>query len=100
MPELRQADRLAHGFRTLLRARRPLALAAWRRAADQSGIPACARFVVPLRRDLAAVQAATTEPWSQGLVEGFNHKIKRLKRLGYGRAKFDLLRKRILHAVG
>ena len=82
VPELRQAYRLAHWFRTLLRARRPLALAAWLRAADPSGIPACARFVAHLHRDLAAVQAATTEPWSQGPVEGFHHKIKRRKRLG------------------
>ena len=100
VPELRQAYRLAHLFRTLLRARRPLALTAWLRAADQSGIPEFVRFVAHLHRDLAAVQAATTERWSQGPVEGFNHKIKRLKRLGYGRAKCDLLRQRILHAVG
>ncbi|MGC8489539.1 MAG: transposase [Clostridia bacterium] len=66
VPELRQAYRLAHLFRTLLRARRPLALTAWLRVAGQSGIPEFGRFVAHLHRDLAAVQAATTEPWSPG----------------------------------
>jgi transposase len=46
------------------------------------------------------VTAAIALPWSQGPVEGFNQKIKRLKRLMYGRARFDLLRARILHAQG
>ncbi len=100
IPELRRAYTLAHLFRTVLRARRPPALTAWLQAAEPSGIPEFGRFVAHLRRDLAAVQAATTEPWSQGPVEGFHHKIKRLKRVMYGRAKFDLLRQRILHAVG
>jgi transposase len=82
VPELRQAYRLAPLFRTLLRAQRPLALAAWLRAADQSGLPEFVRFAAHRHRDLAVVQAATTEPWSQGPVEGFHHKMKRLKRLG------------------
>lgn len=47
-------------------------------------VPAvCAR----LRTDLSAVTAAIREPWSQGLVEGFNCKIKRTKRLMYGRGR-------------
>jgi hypothetical protein len=82
VPELRHAYRLAHRFRPLLRVRRPLALVAWLRAADHSVIPEFARFVAHLHRDRATVQAATTEPWSQGPGEGFNNKIQRLKRRG------------------
>ena len=33
-----------------------------------------------------------TEEWSNGPVEGFIHKLKLLKRQGYGRANFDLLK--------
>ncbi|HSK86437.1 MAG TPA: transposase, partial [Rubrobacter sp.] len=36
--------------------------------------------------------------WSTGPVEGFITKLKLLKRQGYGRANFDLLRARALAA--
>jgi len=44
------------------------------------------------------VRAGLTESWSTGLVEGFINKLKLLKRQGYGRANFDLLRARALAA--
>jgi len=56
------------------------------------------RFAAGLRKDLAAVRAGLTETWSNGPVEGFIHKLKLLKRQGYGRANFDLLRTRMLAA--
>jgi hypothetical protein len=37
-------------------------------------------------------------PWSNGSVEGFVNKLKLVKRQGYGRAGFELLRARILAA--
>jgi transposase len=49
-----------------------------------------------LQRDLAAVTAGLTLPWSSGAVEGQVNRVKMLKRQMYGRAKFDLLRRRIL----
>ena len=49
-------------------------------------------------KDLAAVRAGLTEPWSNGPVEGFVHKLTLLKRQGYGQAGFDLLRTRVLAA--
>ncbi len=45
-----------------------------------------------MKKDLAAVRAGLTEEWSNGPVEGFVHKLKLLKRQGYGRAGFDLLK--------
>ena len=97
-PTVREAYTLAHLFRTLVNYRRPAALEPWLRRAAASPRPEFQRFAHGLRHDLAAVTAAVTGPWSQGPTEGFNHKIQRTKRLGYGRAKFDLLRSRILHA--
>ena len=35
-------------------------------------------------------------PWSNGPVEGQGHRLKLLKRQMFGRAKFDLLRGRVL----
>jgi transposase len=56
------------------------------------------RFAAGLRKDLPAVKANLEEPWSNGPVEGFVHKLKLLKRQGYGRAGFDLLKARMLAA--
>jgi transposase len=43
--------------------------------------------------------AALTRSYSHGQVEGQVTKLKRLKRQGYGHAKLDLLRQRMLHAA-
>jgi transposase len=51
-----------------------------------------------LRRDLSAVEAAVTVPWSNGQTEGQVNKLKVLKRQCYGRAKLDLLERRLLAA--
>jgi transposase len=56
------------------------------------------RFVAGLKKDLLASRAGLTEEWSNGPMEGFVHKLKLLKRQGYGRAGFDLLRARMLAA--
>jgi transposase len=53
-------------------------------------------FATGLQRDLAAVTAGLTLPWSSGAVEGQVNRIKMIKRQMFGRAKFDLLRRRIL----
>lgn len=45
------------------------------------------------------MRAAIVEPWSNGPVEGQVNRLKLIKRFMYGRAKFDLLRQRVLHAA-
>ncbi len=47
---------------------------------------------------MAAVVAALTLPYSQGQTEGRVNRLKLIKRSMYGRAKFDLLRQRVLYA--
>ena len=59
-------------------------------------VPGLHSFANGLRRDLAAVTAGLTLPWSSGAVEGQVNRIKMIKRQLFGRAKFDLLRRRIL----
>lgn len=73
------------------------ALPAWLRAAETSGIPELVSFAKGIREDYAAVLAGIRSLWSQGMVEGLHNKIKRLKRIMYGRGGFDLLRQRTLH---
>jgi transposase len=67
----------------------------WKRV-EQVGSAALRSFVAGLRTDLDAVTAGLTLPWSSGAVEGTVNRIKMLKRQMYGRAGFDLLRKRVL----
>ena len=62
-------------------------------ADDQPGLHCFARGT---RRDQQAVTAGLALPCSSGALEGKNCKIKYLKRLMYGRANFDLLRKMAL----
>jgi transposase len=42
------------------------------------------------------VTAGLSLPWSNGQVEGQINRLKQIKRTMYGRASFDLLRKRVL----
>ncbi len=56
-------------------------------------------FARGLEQDGAAVRAALTMPWSNGRTEGQITKLKLLKRQMYGRANFDLLRRRVLLAA-
>jgi transposase len=88
-------DRVAD-FLTILRQREGERLPAWLDAAEGSGIEDLARFARKLRTDLAAVRAGLTLRQSNGQTEGQVNRLKLLKRQGYGRAKVDLLRKRVL----
>jgi transposase len=56
-------------------------------------------FAAGIRRDYAAVQAGLSRLESNGQVEGQITRLKYLKRQMYGRAKFDLLRLRVLHVA-
>jgi transposase len=94
-----QAYGLSQAFLTIVREHRGRDLEAWITAATASGIEELARFARGLRDDLAAVTAGLTLPWSNGPVEGQITRLKLLKRQGYGRAGFPLLRQRIRQAA-
>ena len=58
-----------------------------------------ARFAAGLHRDFAAISAALELPWTTSPVEGQISRLKMMKRTMYGRANFNLLRARVLHAA-
>jgi transposase len=58
-----------------------------------------ARFAQGLQDDLSAIKAGLTLEWSNGITEGHVHRLKLVKRQGYGRAGFALLRQRVLQAA-
>lgn len=64
---------------------------------EMAGTP-LARLAEGLKRDAAAVRNALKLPWTTSPVEGQVNRIKTLKRAMYGRAGFDLLRRRVLLA--
>lgn len=70
----------------------------WVRDAEASDLPELRGFATGLRKDWDAVMAGLSLHWSSGAVEGHVNRIKMLKRQMFGRAKPDLLRKRILLA--
>ncbi|MFI1742455.1 hypothetical protein [Streptomyces sioyaensis] len=61
-------------------------------------LPSLRSFAQHLERDLDAVTAGLTLPWNSGVVEGHVNRVKMLKRQMFGRAGFELLRKRVLLA--
>jgi transposase len=85
-PELATTRDLARQFTAVLRERQGAAgYDAWQAAVTDGGIPRLVSFAAGLRRDEAAVVAGLTLPWSSGVVEGHNTRIKLIKRSMYGR---------------
>lgn len=70
----------------------------WLAQAESCEAPALRRFSASLKTDLSAVRAGLTESWNNGPVEGFLHKLKLVKRQGYGRANIDLLKAWVMAA--
>jgi hypothetical protein len=83
-------------FAKMLTGRRGERPGAWIAAVRAGDLPHLHSFANGLERDHAAVLAGLTLPYSSGPVEGKVCKIKFLKRLMFGRASYDLLRKMAL----
>jgi transposase len=72
-------------------------LEAWLAAIEaDDGQPDLRSFATGIRQDQQAVLNGLTLPYSSGKVEGTVNKIKMLKRQMYGRARFDMLRTRVI----
>lgn len=97
-PELDAVADCVRTFAEMMTERRGQGLADWLGRAHATGFPALSSLARGLRQDSAAVTAGLTLEWNSGRVEGNVNRIKRIKRDGYGRAGFDLLRLQILRA--
>lgn len=95
-PEIRSVADVVNEFHRIVRERDAAAFEAWLTGAQATALRG---FVAGIVSDIAAVRAALAQPWSNGPVEGQVNRLKMLKRQMYGRAKFDLLRSRVLHAA-
>ena len=97
-PGVETARELAHGFTEMVRHRKAELLPAWLRAAARSKQKELIGFARGIGEDYKAVKKALTHEWSNGQLEGQVNRLKLIKRQMYGRAKFDLLRARVLHS--
>ena len=101
-PTLETAYQLVQAFVKMARERTGTDQEVWLkqvRSSSSSTIAELIQFGKGIERGLASVQAALTLPYSNGVGEGHVHRLKLIKRQGYGRASFSLLRQRILYQV-
>lgn len=100
--ELQTAYELAQAFIQMVRQRTVAPFDNWLAQSKAANIPELQSFAAGIRRDYTAVRAALSLPDSNGQVEGQTGapraRLKFIKRSMYGRAKFDLLRQRVLAA--
>lgn len=95
-PELSIAGELARRFAAMIRGDDDTGLDQW--IADATGSE-LASLAAGIGRDIEAVRAAITQPWSTSPVEGQINRLKTIKRQMYGRAAYPLLRSRLLAAA-
>jgi transposase len=92
-PTIAEAADLARRFHEILVGRVSTELDPWLAKTLGSALASFARGIM---RDIDAVRAALTLPWSTRPVEGKINKLKLIKRSVYGRAGLDLLRARVM----
>lgn len=95
-PKVGEVISQARTFATLVREQQAEKLQDWLERSQTSGYRIWKNFTLGIEQDRQAVQVALTHNWSNGPTEGYINRLKCLKRLMYGRAKDDLLRKRVL----
>ncbi|MCY0924460.1 transposase [Streptomyces sp. H27-G5] len=95
-PELDTVASRVRSFASMMTERRGSDLDDWLTSAEQTGLKPLCSLARGLRQDFDAVAAGLTLEWNSGKVEGNVNRVKRIKRDGYGRAGFDLLRRQII----
>jgi transposase len=97
---MKAAAHVATEFWELVRQHRAEALDGWIARAHEPGVPReLIMLANGLKSDYAPVKAALSLPWSNGQMEGQVNRLKLIKRTMYGRAGFELLRKRICRTL-
>jgi transposase len=95
-PDAAKALELVQAFRMMAKDRQADGLDDWLAQAEKSSIPEFVRLAASFRSDYSAIREGLMSSWSNGQVEGQINRLKLIKRQMYGRAGFDLLRRRVL----
>jgi hypothetical protein len=96
---VREMSETIEGFAAMIRESRAGVLEGWSDQAKKSSVPELRSFAQRLCQDEAAVRSGIGSAWSNGPVEGHVNRLKVIKRAMFGRARFDLLRARVLVAA-
>jgi transposase len=95
-PAIAEASTLAIDFIQIIKEQKADQLSAWIEKTLHCAVTNLRSFAAGLLGDFNAVFSALTFDWSNGQLEGQVNRLKTIKRMMYGRAKFDLLQKRVL----
>jgi transposase len=96
VPELAAARQLALDFYLMFKRRDNSLLDTWLEQVNISTLPEFKEVAARMESDFSAVREAVSSSWSNGVVEGHVNRLKMLKRQMYGRAGFELLRRRVI----
>jgi len=97
-PEVIVAQQLIPAFLQMLKKRSLGSLEPWLARAQASGLPELVEFAKGIVRDQDAFRRLQYEA-SNDITEGHVNRLNMIKRTAYGRASFELLRKRVLAQV-
>ena len=95
-PELKIAQQLALEFYRILKTQNKSQLSSWFTRVHESGSAELRCVAAGMEADAAAICEAISSRWSTGVVEGHVNRLKVLIRQMYGRAGFELLRRRVM----
>ncbi len=87
---------LSEGFRKIFEKNSTLLFKEWIDKVMHSSFGSLRRFVKSLSGDLEAVKAAIMNKGNNGKTEGNVIRLKNIKRQMYGRAGFELLRRKVI----
>lgn len=95
-PQLKMAQQLSLDFYRMLKTKNKSQLNQWFSDVSKSGVIDLQRVAAGMEADATAICEAISSKWSNGVVEGHVNRLKMLKRQMYGRAGFELLRRRVM----
>ncbi|MDR1617214.1 MAG: ISL3 family transposase [Syntrophomonadaceae bacterium] len=95
-PCFKQVHTLVWAFKSLLDSKDPSGLEPWLENAKSLNIREIKSFTEGILRDFTAVKNAIAFQHSNGLAEGSVNKLKVIKRVMYGRCRFETLRIKML----
>ncbi|MFE4525325.1 ISL3 family transposase [Cytobacillus firmus] len=98
-PHLEIIYEAVHTFQSLVRNQDYQRLEAWISQYEKVTIPSIQAFINGIKSDLEAVKNALYYPWNNGILEGQINRLKTIKRMMYGRAGYELLKRRMLSSL-
>ena len=86
----------ANEFRNIMKAGDEIALKCWIQSLSKCAVQEFSSFANGLARDFDAVRNSFKYSFSNGLLEGHVNRLKTIKRIMYGRGKYDLIKSKVL----